>query len=99
MLDELPVPPQARSDKKAREMVRAWVVNGGLQCSLHVDSRGDQEAIFWGILLTDIVRHVANAMREARGWDAQETTAEIRRVFNAELDHPTAEPSGRFHTH
>jgi Domain of unknown function (DUF5076) len=99
VLNELTVPPQARSDKNAQEMVRAWVVNGGLQCSLNVDSKGDQEPIFWGILLTDIVRHVANAMRDARGWNAQETITEIRRVFNAELDDPTAEASGYFNTH
>ena len=99
MANELPIPPQARSDKKADEMVRAWVAHQGLHCSLNVDSRGDQERIFWGILLTDIVRHVANALRDARGWDVPETIAEIRRVFNAELDDPTAEASGQFHTH
>ena len=99
MSTELPIPPQARSDKKAQEMVRAWVAHQGLHCSLTVDRQGDQERIFWGILLTDIVRHVANALRDARGWDVSETIAEIRRVFNAELDDPTAEASGQFHTH
>jgi hypothetical protein len=97
--NELPVPPQARSDKNAQEMVRAWVAHQGLHCSLNVGSRGDQERIFWGILLTDIVRHVANALGDAKGLDAQETIVEIRRVFNAELDNPTAAPSGQFHSH
>lgn len=99
MPNELPIPPNARSDKKAQEVVRAWVAHGGLHCSLNVDSRGDQERLFWGILLTDIVRHVANALHDAKGWDEKDTVAEIRRVFNAELDDPTAEPSGQFHTH
>ena len=99
MFHELPVPPSARSDKDAQELVRAWAAHGGLHCSLNVDSWGDTERTAWGILLTDVVRHVANALNEAKGWDKAETVREIRRVFNAELDEPTADPSGQFHTH
>jgi len=98
MLNELPIPPLARSDKKAQEMVRAWVAGEQLHCSLNVDSGGDDQRLFWGILLTDIARHVANALYDAKGWAKNETVEEIRRVFNAELDDPTAEPSGKFHT-
>lgn len=99
MLHELPIPPSARSDKQAQEMIRAWVAHRDLHCSLNVDCWGDEERTVWGILLTDVVRHVADALQEAKGWDKKETVAEIRRVFNAELDDPTAEPTGRFHTH
>jgi hypothetical protein len=98
VLHELPVPPSARSDKNAQEVVRAWVAHGGLHCSLNVDSFGEGERTVWGILLTDVVRHVANALHEAKGWDKAETVREIKRVFNAELDDPTADPSGKFHT-
>ena len=99
MLNELTVPPGARSDKRAQEVLRAWVANGGLHCSLTVDGFGEEERTVWGILLTDVARHVANALKEAKGWDEAETVHEIRRVFNAELDAPTAEPSGKLHTH
>ena|SRR5579872_2314991 len=99
MLDELPIPPNARSDKNAHELIRAWAAHNGLHCSLSVDRWGESERTAWGILLTDVVRHVANALCEAKGWDKNETVREIRRVFNAELDSPTAEPSGKFHTH
>ena len=99
MLNELPIPPSARSDKNAQELIRAWSANEGLHCSLNVDRWGDEERTAWGILLTDVVRHVANALQEAKGWDKVETVQEIRRVFNAELDGPTADPSGQFHTH
>lgn len=99
MTNELPIPPDARSDENAQEVVRAWIAHEGLQCSLFVDGFGEKELITWGILLTDIARHVANALHEARGWDPAETVSEIRRVFNAELDNPTANPSGAFHTH
>jgi hypothetical protein len=97
--NQLPVPPSARSDRNAREVLRAWAAHGGLHCSINVDSWGDEERPVWGIILTDVVRHVANALSEAKGWDQAETVQEIRRVFNAELDKPTADPSGKFHTH
>jgi len=93
------IPPSARSDKQARELVRAWVAHGGLHCSLSVDNWGEEERAAWGILLTDVARHVADALYKSKNWDKAETIAEIRRVFNAELDHPTDEPQGKFHTH
>ena len=96
---ELPIPPSARSDKNAQELIRAWAAHGGLHCSLNVDKWGDRERTAWGILLTDVVRHVANALHDAKGWDRNETVREIRRVCDAELDDPTADPSGQFHTH
>jgi hypothetical protein len=95
----LPVPLSARSDKNAREMLRAWAAHGGLHCSLNVDGWGDEERTVWGIILTDLVRHVADALSEAKGWDQAETVQGIWRVFNAELDKPAADPSGKFHTH
>lgn len=99
MLNELPIPPGVRSDKNAQELIRAWSAHEGLHCSLSVDRWGDSERTAWGILLTDVVRHVANALHDAKDWDKTGTVREIRRVFNAELDEATADPSGRFHTH
>jgi len=99
VLDELPIPPSARSDTNGRELIRAWSAHNGLHCSLNVGSWGDNELVAWGIVLTDVVQHVANALNEDKGWDKAESIREIRRVFNAELDSPTAEASGKFHTH
>ena len=97
--NELVIPPGARSDSNAKELIRAWAAHKGLHCSLSVDNWGDNERLGWGILLTDVAKHVANALHEQKGWDKDETLREIRRVFNAELDSPTAEPEGGFHTH
>ena len=94
-MKELPVPPAAKSDKKAREVVRAWVADNDLHCSLEIGTWGDKERVAWGILLTDIVRHVANALAE-KGLDKEETVHEIRRVFNTELDSATSQASGSF---
>jgi uncharacterized protein DUF5076 len=52
--------------------------------------------VAWAIVLTDVARHVANALNEEKGWDKAETIREIRRVFNDELDSPTAEATGGF---
>jgi hypothetical protein len=97
--NELAIPPSARSDSNATELIRAWAAHGGLHCSLSIDNWGENECLGWGVLLTDIARHVANARHERKGWAKAETTSEIRRVFNAELDSPTDEPSGKFLTH
>jgi hypothetical protein len=93
---ELPVPPGARSDKGSKEVVRAWIANGGLHCSLDVGIFGDTEAIGWGILLSDIVRHVANARNEQHGIEIEETIQEIRKTLNAELSAPSADANGSF---
>ena len=99
MSNELAIPANVHSDKGARELIRAWIANNGLVCALSVDNFGDSERTTWGILLTDVARHVADALYQAKGWDKAETMKEIRRVFNAELDAPTAEPSGNLRTH
>jgi hypothetical protein len=91
---DLNVPSEVERDAKAREVLRAWVANGGLTCSLRPDTWGDPSA--WGIVLADVARHVANAVRDLNGEEPTATTAKILAVFNAELSEPTGEPSGRF---
>jgi hypothetical protein len=93
----LDIPPGARSDKQASELLRAWAAHGGLHCSLNVDAwQGEQTTIGWGILLSDIARHVSNALHERRGLDQAETLAQIQKVFNSELDSPTEDVTGKF---
>ena len=93
----LDIPPGARSDKQASELLRAWAAHGGLQCSLNVDAwQGEQTTIGWGILLSDIARHVSNALHERRGLEQTETLAQIQKVFNTELDSPTEDVTGKF---
>ncbi len=93
---ELTVPPGAQTASDATEVVRAWIANKGLHCSLLTDAWGDNEAIFWGILLSDVARHVADAIGKTHGTPPQETLAIIREHFNSELDAPTAETTGTF---
>jgi len=62
---EIPIPPGALTDPDSRELVRAWVANNSLHCSLNFGNWGDDEAIGWGVLLSDIARHVADAQRNS----------------------------------
>lgn len=94
---ELQVPPNTTSDRNACELVRAWAAHGGLQCSLNVDAFPEDHALIgWGILLSDIARHVADALYQSKQIDRNQTLSEIRAVFNSELNTPTAETQGKF---
>ncbi len=93
---ELTIPPDAQTAADATEIIRAWIANKGLHCSLLTDTWGDDEAIFWGILLSDVARHVASAIQKTHGTAPQQTLEIIREHFNSELDSPTAEVGGSF---
>jgi len=93
----LEVPPGAKSDRQATELIRAWAAHGGLQCSLNINAwSGEQTTIGWGIVLSDIARHVSHALYESRQLDRTRTLAEIQRVFNSEFESPTADTNGNF---
>jgi hypothetical protein len=93
---ELKIPPSAASDSKACELIRAWAAHGGLHCSLNPGVwPEDKAAIAWGILLSDVARHVADALTQSYNLDKTATLSKIRSVFDAELDRPSAETSGK----
>jgi Domain of unknown function (DUF5076) len=87
-------PPSTRSAKQAEELVRAWIVDGDLECSLNVGVFGEDETITWGILRSDIARHVANALEQVQGKSREQVLREIAASFNYEMKTPTADASG-----
>ncbi len=93
---ELGIPPGAETDPKSGEIVRAWVAHGGLHCSINPGAWEKDEAIGWGILLSDVARHAADALAKLKGRDRRAFLSEVQRVFNDELDAPSAETSGDF---
>ena len=93
---ELPVPPAGYQDPKAIEVLRAWVANQGLHCTLNLGLGQMKDTIFWGILLSDVARHVADAMQKQHGHDPAAALAEIAEHFNLEIDRPTAPTQGGF---
>lgn len=97
MLEELQIPSNVVSDHNARELIRAWAAHGGLVCSLNAGAWAeDQAPIAWGILLSDIARHVADALHKAQGLDTAAVLSQLRSVFDSELNRPSAGTKGKF---
>jgi hypothetical protein len=97
MPQELQIPPSVAGDSNATELIRAWASGGSLVCSLNPTAwPEDQAPIAWGILLSDVARHVADALQQSYGLDRASVLDRLRRVFDAELDRPTAETKGGF---
>jgi hypothetical protein len=70
------------------ELLRAWVVGQELHCAL---SAGAFDADTWGVVLADLARHVARALKEQEGKDEAATLQAVRAAFEAELLSPGAE--------
>jgi hypothetical protein len=83
--DSLAAPPAAL-EKGGTEILRAAIVEGGLHVSLQ---RGFDDYKIWGLLLADVVRHVARIFETEEGKSQHETIAGIRWMFDAEFDRPT----------
>lgn len=96
MAEELQIPPHVVSDSKACELIRAWTAHGGLVCSLNPGTwPQDQAPIAWGILLSDVARHVADALHQAYGLEKAAVLTRMRGVFDFELNRPSAETKGK----
>ena len=87
--NELPPPPQAFSDE-AQEVLRAWVVDGGLHVSM---MKSFDDPMVWGVLLADVARHAARIYAEEDGQTEDEVAAHIASVFSAEIRTPTDQGS------
>lgn len=99
MAHELPIPPAAKSDPQSLEMIRVWLARGKLHCVLNVgfwEAQGLDERRAWGILLADMLHHVANAHEAEYGRDPRETLALIGEALAAELYRPTSPRGGEF---
>jgi len=99
MAHELPLPPAAESDPRSLEMIRVWLAKGKMHCVLNVgfwEQRGLNERQAWGILLADMLHHIANAHEAEYGRDPRDTLAMIREALAVELDHPTSSRRGEF---
>jgi hypothetical protein len=85
-MNELPTPPDAAADAEATELLRAWVIDQALECTLRTGAFEDVAT--WGVLLADVVRQVAEACAEHDGRDRAETVRLIRAAFDAEMNAP-----------
>jgi hypothetical protein len=90
--NELVIPPAAASDPKAFELVRAWVAQGELHVSMQMGGWDDPTA--WGVVLADLVRHVARFYEEQKHLRPEQTILRVRDAMEAELDGEEESPEG-----
>jgi Domain of unknown function (DUF5076) len=89
---ELPIPSAAKTDARARELLRVWAAQGKQHVSLATDLWHDPAA--WGIMLVDLAKHVAAAYQQTTGKDFVDVLTRIREGLDAEWDTATDEPTG-----
>jgi hypothetical protein len=83
---EQPLPPDVIGRDEATEVLRAFVVDGGLSIAFQ---RAFEEPEMWGMLLVDIARHAARAYSRESEYTEQEALARIVEMFEAEIARPT----------
>lgn len=91
---ELSVPDEANDAGTAHELIRGWLIDNRLVCTLFPSAFEDPAV--WGVLLADIANHIANALEECEGADRAAVIAAIRRAFEVEMKSPTDEHTGHF---
>jgi hypothetical protein len=92
-MNELVIPPAAKTDPKAAELIRVWAAGGAQHISVNTNAWEDPFA--WGICLVDLAKLVADAYHQTKGLDSQQTLARIKQGFDAEWGSPTDEPTGK----
>jgi|SRR6516164_6121664 Domain of unknown function (DUF5076) len=83
---EQPLPPDVIGREDATEVLRAFVVDGGLSIAF---TRAFEKPDIWGLLLVDIARHAARAYARESEYSEDEALARILDMFDAEIARPT----------
>jgi hypothetical protein len=83
---EQPLPPDVMGRKDATEVLRAFVVDGGLSIAF---TRAFEEPDMWGMLLVDIARHAARAYARESEYTEEEALSRILDMFENEIARPT----------
>ena len=83
---EQPLPPDVMGREDATEVLRAFVLDGGLSIAF---TRAFEEPDMWGLLLVDIARHAARAYARESNYTEDEALARIVDMFESEIARPT----------
>ena len=83
---EQPLPPDVVGRDDATEVLRAFVLDGGLSIAF---TRAFEEPDVWGLLLVDIARHAARAYARDGDYTEEEALERIIDMFDAEIERPT----------
>lgn len=99
-MNERPIPPAALRDIDSVEVLRVWVAERQLHCSLKIgmyrDGMGIDEELAWGTILADAARHISGALYPG---DAKAEAAALQKIlhnFNVEVAAPTSDTKGKF---
>jgi hypothetical protein len=88
-------PPNAEKDSESAEVLRAWIVDGGLEISIH-PSHWKHQPDQWGRLLADAAEHMADAISKETGKDHAEVYGTICDALRHYLDRPSLDREGEF---
>jgi hypothetical protein len=83
---EQPLPPDVIGRDDATEVLRAFVVDGGLSIAF---TRAFEEPDMWGLLLVDVARHASRAYARESSYTEEEALTRILDMFEAEIARPT----------
>ena len=83
---EQPLPPDVIGRENATEVLRAFVVDGGLSIAFQ---RAFEEPDMWGMLLVDIARHAARVFAREGDYTEEDALRRIVDMFEAEIARPT----------
>jgi hypothetical protein len=83
---EQPLPPDVMGRDDATEVLRAFVVDGGLSIAF---TRAFEEPDMWGLMLVDIARHAARAYAQESSYTEEEALARVVDMFESEIARPT----------
>src|ERR1700690_159769 len=83
---EQPLPPDVMGRDDATEVLRAFVLDGGLSIAF---TRAFEEPDVGGLLLVDIARHAARAYARESDITEDEALTRIVDMFEAEIARPT----------
>jgi hypothetical protein len=99
-MNEQPIPEAALRDENSVEMLRVWIAEKQLHCSMtvgmyHKTYKVTEEKA-WGVILADVTRHLAMALESRYGAKVSESIEKIREHYMRELNAPTSEARGKF---
>lgn len=87
-----PIPEAAQRDPDAVEILRLWIAEHGMHCSMKVGTAQEAfkmpESVAWGRILAEVARYVASAMQAGYGSDPAETLQAIRASFDNDMEQP-----------
>ncbi|KIZ34057.1 MULTISPECIES: DUF5076 domain-containing protein [Rhodopseudomonas] len=81
-----PLPPDVMASEDAVEVLRAFVLDGGLSIAF---MRAFEEPDMWGVLLVDVARHAARAYARETNYTEEEALGRIVEMFEAEIERST----------